>query len=181
MKFTQLKLPGVYVIEAEPFLDDRGAFRRHFCKSEFEAYGIASSVEQANVSENKHALTLRGFHYQLGESAEGKTLSCLRGSIYDIIVDLRSDSPTYMQWVSVELNEKNRKSIHIAPGCANAFLTLEDNSLIQYYVSTRYTPESERGVRYNDASFGFVWPSAPRFISDKDADHPDFVKEVVSI
>ncbi len=180
MLFHETKLKGVFIIEAEPFIDDRGAFRRHFCKKEFSQNGIVSGVEQANVSENIHAWTLRGFHYQLGSDAEGKTLSCLRGAIYDIIVDLRPNSDTYMQWVSVELNENNRKSIHIAPGCANAFLTLEAHSVIQYYVSAAYNPNAERGIRYNDPAFEFTWPREPEFISEKDANHPDYLGQPVA-
>ena len=116
MKFTELELPGVFRIEAEPFEDERGAFRRHFCEKEFSEHGIVSNMKQSNVSENFFSQTLRGFHYQEEPYAEGKTLSCLKGSIYDIVVDLRPDSKTYMQWISIELSAKNRTSVHIAPG-----------------------------------------------------------------
>jgi len=101
-------------------------------------------------------------------------LSCLKGGIYDIIVDLRPESSTYMQWISFELNEENRYSIHIAPGCANAFLTMVDNCLVHYYCSQPYTPKAERGIRYNDAAFNFEWPLEPSLISDKDRSHPDY-------
>ena len=127
MKFNEQSISGVFLIESEPFIDERGAFRRHFCKKEFTNHGIENVVEQANVSENKFACTLRGFHYQLPPFGEGKTLSCLNGSIFDIVVDLREDSKTFMGWVSFELSCENRKSLHVPPGCANAFLTLEDN------------------------------------------------------
>jgi len=176
MKFHSQKIPGVFLIEPTPFIDDRGVFRRHFCDVEFSQYGIVTDVRQCNVSENRYAHTLRGFHYQLPPFGEGKTLSCLKGSIYDIIVDLRPESPTYMQWVSFELNEDNRQTIHIAPGCANAFLTLEDNCLIHYYCSQPYTPNAERGIRYNDPAFDFKWPHEPAAISEKDLNHPDFIK-----
>jgi dTDP-4-dehydrorhamnose 3,5-epimerase len=174
MKFKELKLPGVFCIDAEPFIDERGAFRRHFCEKEFAENGIVNNMKQSNVSENKFAHTLRGFHYQIGEHAEGKTLSCLSGKIFDVVVDLRKDSPTFMQWISLELSAENRKSVHIAPGCANAFLTMEDNCLIHYYCSTSYNPSSERGIRYNDPAFNFEWPTTPKVISDKDLNHPDF-------
>jgi dTDP-4-dehydrorhamnose 3,5-epimerase len=174
MKFYEQRLSGVYLIQPEPFADHRGMFRRHFCEQEFAHHGIATEVKQSNVSENHFAYTLRGFHYQIAPFGEGKTLCCLKGEIYDIIVDLRPDSPTYMQWVSFNLNEENRHSIHIAPGCANAFLTMEPNSLIHYYCSQPYTPEAERGIRYNDPAFDFEWPHAPEVISDKDTSHPDF-------
>ena len=176
MKFIEQKLKVVFIIEPTPFSDERGVFRRHFCHKEFNENGIENMVKQANISENIFKHTLRGFHYQLAPYGEGKTLSCLKGSIYDIIVDLRKDSETYMQWISVELNESNKKSVHIAPGCANAFLTLEDNSLIQYYCSEEYNPEYERGIRFNDPAFNFSWPTEPKVISDKDKNHPNFIR-----
>lgn len=175
MKFIPQTIPGAFLIEAAPFADDRGVFRRHFCEKEFAAHGIANVVMQANISENRYAHTLRGFHYQLLPAGEGKTLSCLQGSIYDVIVDVRPDSPTYMKWVSFELKAANRQSIHIPPGCANAFLTLEDNSVMHYYCSHSYVPAMERGIRWSDPAFGFRWPHVPKVISDKDANHPDYI------
>jgi dTDP-4-dehydrorhamnose 3,5-epimerase len=174
MKFIEQKLPDVFLIEPKPIIDDRGSFRRHFCKKEFAENGIISDISQSNVSENKYAFTLRGFHYQLSPHSEGKTLSCLKGSIYDIVVDLRHESQTYMKWVSFELNQKNRNSVHIPPGCSHAFLTLEDNCLIHYYCSEPFSPELERGIRYNDPSFNFEWPAEPKVISSKDMNHPDY-------
>lgn len=174
MKFLKSKINGAYSIFPEPFVDTRGMFRRHFCYKEFKKNNIRYNVEQANVSENKYALTLRGFHYQVYPYQEGKTLSCLKGSIYDIIVDLRKNSPSYMRWESFELSEKNRKSIFIPPGCANAFLTLTSDCLIHYYCSKSYNPSAEKGIRYNDPSFNFIWPKKPKVISHKDLNHPDF-------
>jgi len=174
MKFTEQKLKGVFIIEAEPIFDDRGAFRRHFCRNEFAKHGIEPVVKQANISENKFAYTLRGFHYQIEPYQEAKTLSCIQGKIYDIVVDLRPDSSTFMHWVSVELSGSNRKSLHIAPGCANAFMTLEDNTILHYYHSEFYTPGYERGIRFNDPAFGFKWPDDPKYMSEKDKNHPDF-------
>jgi len=175
MKFSQENIKGVFIIEPEPFMDERGVFRRHFCEKEFNDHEITAIVKQSNVSENKYKFTLRGFHYQVAPYSEGKTLSCLKGSIYDVVVDLRSESPSYMKWIAAELNEQNRKSIHVPPGCANAFLTLQDSSLIHYYCSESYNSQAERGIRYNDPSFRFVWPSKPLFISDKDLNHPDYI------
>ena len=174
MKFFEQSIAGVFVIEPEPFVDERGMFRRHFAQEEFAAHGIVTDVKHCNVSENKFKHTLRGFHYQLAPYGEGKTLSCLKGSIYDIVVDLRPESATYLKWFGVELNEDNRQSVHIPPGCANAFLTLQDNCLIHYYCSEAYHGESERGIRYNDPLFNFNWPTEPVIISDKDRNHPDF-------
>ena len=174
MKFIEQKIKGVFLIEPQPYKDERGIFRRHFCAKEFSDNGLADIVKQANVSENNFAYTLRGFHYQVAPYGEGKTLSCLKGSIYDIIVDLRKESETYLEWISFNLDEKNRNSSHIPPGCANAFLTLEDNCLIQYYCSKEYVSEAESGIRYNDPNFNFIWPFEPKIISDKDNSHPDF-------
>ena len=175
MKFTEQRINGVFEIEATPFVDDRGAFRRQFCDAEFAQHGIVDVVRQSNVSENSHAYTLRGFHYQQEPYGEGKTLTCLRGSIYDIIVDLRPDSETYLQWEAFELSGDKRNAIHIPPGCANAFLTLENDCLIQYYCSEPYTPGAERGIRFDDPKFSFKWPHQPLFISEKDKGHPNFV------
>jgi len=176
MKFHEQELSGVYIIEPEPFIDERGVFRRHFCEREFSENGIITDVQQSNVSENKYAYTLRGFHYQVDPYEEGKTLSCLKGSIYDVVVDLRPDSKTYMQWISVELSEQNRYSVHIAPGCANAFFTLQDDCLIHYYCSQSYVPDAELGIRYDDPSFKFKWPCEPKVISERDMNHPDYKK-----
>lgn len=177
MKFFEQKIKGVMLIEAEPFIDDRGAFRRNFCINEFNDAGIDSVVKQANISENKFAFTLRGFHYQLEPYQEAKTISCLNGRIYDIVVDLRSESPTFMKWVSFEIGGLDRKSIHIPKGCANAFLSLEDKTLLHYYSSEFYSPEYERGIRYNDPAFEFEWPEEIKHISEKDNNHPDFLSK----
>ncbi len=174
MKFIPTPIAGVTIIEAEPFEDDRGVFRRHFDAKEFQQANVLSKVRQANVSENKFALTLRGFHYQLPPHAEAKTLSCIKGRMYDIAVDLRPSSPTYLKWTGIELTENNRKSFHIPLGCANAFLTLEPSTIIHYYVSQDYEPSAERGIRFNDPTFNFVWPETPKLISEKDQGHPDF-------
>jgi dTDP-4-dehydrorhamnose 3,5-epimerase len=176
MKFIKSKIKDAYYIQPEPFVDERGIFRRHFCFKEFKQNGIPYNVEQANLSENKYPYTLRGFHYQVFPYQEGKTLSCLKGSIFDIILDLREESPTYMQWESFELSDKNRNSIFIPPGCANAFLTLSENCLIHYYCSKSYNPDAEKGIRYNDPSFNFIWPRKPEVISEKDLNHPDYKK-----
>lgn len=176
MIFHPQKIAGVYLIEPTSFKDDRGVFRRHFCDKEFAENKIVTNIRQANVSENNFACTLRGFHYQVVPFGEAKTLSCLKGKIYDIIVDLRKESRTYMEWISFELTDQNRYSIHIAPGCANAFLTLVDGCLIHYYCSQPYSPDAERGIRYNDPAFGFKWPVVPKIISQKDANNPDYIR-----
>ena len=177
MILCEIEISGVYVIKPEPFSDERGIFRRHFCSKEFSEHSIVTNVEQCNVSENKFKYTLRGFHYQVAPHGEGKTLSCFKGSMFDVVVDIRPKSKTYLKWIGVELSEANRNSVHVPPGCANAFLTLEDNTVIHYYCSYPYTPEAERGIRYNDPFFKFDWPAKPSIISEKDRNIPDFNPE----
>ncbi len=174
MKFGELDIAGAWLIEPELVSDERGVFRRHFCIDEFAAHGIATRIAQGNVSENPHLHTLRGFHYQLAPHAEGRTLSCFSGAFYDVIVDLRHDSKSFLHWTAVTLNAKDRASLHIPPGCANAYLTMEPNTVVHYYMSESYTLGSYRGFRYNDPAFEFVWPAKPRLISEKDRSFPDF-------
>ena len=175
MIFIEQKIKGVWLINPTPFEDDRGIFRRHFCNKEFKLNNIDINISQSNVSENKYKGTLRGFHYQLAPNQEAKTLSCFNGRIYDIVVDLRKDSATYKQWISVELTQDNRSMVHVPKGCANAFLTLEDKCIIHYYCSDPYVPKNEKGMRYNDPSFDFKWPYEPKIISEKDLNHPDYI------
>ena len=171
MKFLKQKLKGVYVIKPEPFKDKRGMFRRHFCKKELKKIGIETGVQQANISENPKKGTLRGFHYQKKPHQEAKTISCLKGSFFDVIIDLRKNSPTYKKWQSFVITEKNRLSLHIPKGCANAFLTLENNTLIHYYCSNSYNPKFESGVLFNDPALKIKWPFKPTHISEKDKNH----------
>jgi dTDP-4-dehydrorhamnose 3,5-epimerase len=174
MKFSELALPGVWLIEADLHRDSRGVFRRHFCAREFSAHGLAPDVAQGNISENPQSGTLRGFHYQVGAHQEAKTLSCLAGGIYDIVVDLRRDSPTFMRWIAVELSAGDRRSLHVPVGCANGWMTTENGSIVHYYMSAFYAPEADRGIRYDDPAFAFRWPTAPNVISDKDLSYPNF-------
>lgn len=174
MIFLVTEIPNVYVIKPEPFSDERGLFRRHFCRKEFSEHGIVTDIEQCNVSENKFKHTLRGFHYQIPPYGEGKTLSCFKGAVYDIVIDLRPESSAYLKWIGIELSELNRKTVHVPPYCANAFLTLKDNTVVHYYCSNPYVPEAERGIRYNDPFFKFDWPAEPKVISEKDLNIPDF-------
>lgn len=172
MKFKELDVAGAWLIEPELVSDERGSFRRHFCSEEFAAHGIETRVMQGNVSENPHLHTLRGFHYQLAPHAEGKTISCFSGALYDIIVDLRPDSKSFLQWVAVTLDAKDRSSLYIPPGCANAYLTVAPDTVVHYYMSELYTPGSYRGFCYNDPSFDFEWPAKPLVISDRDRNLP---------
>lgn len=174
MIFHEQKLKGVYLIEPEPYGDERGQLRRHFCQKEFNNQGLLTDIKQCNISENNKKHTLRGFHYQLSPYGENKLLSCIKGSIYDIVIDLRKKSNTYLKWKSFELTEENRLSLYVPIGCANAYLTLEDNTWILYYHSEFYTPGFESGLRYNEPLFNFSWPIEIKIISDKDKNWPDF-------
>lgn len=165
-------LPGSALIELDRLEDDRGFFARAFCRQEFIEAGLEPAVEQCNISYNHHKGTLRGFHYQLPPHEEAKTIRCLRGAIYDVIVDLRPDSPTYLQHFGAELNEDNRLAMHIPKGFAHAYLTLVDGTETLYQVSTPYTPGAERGLRWDDPALGIEWPIPVEHISAKDASWP---------
>lgn len=175
------KLSGVFLIEPEPHRDERGMLRRHFCQREFAEYGIMTDVKQCNVSENKKRHTLRGFHYQLPPYGENKILSCMKGAIYDVVVDMREDSDSYLKWEAFELTEENRLSLYVPIGCANAYLTLKDDTWIFYYHSEFYTPGAEAAIRYNDPAFGFDWPADPAVISEKDLAYPNFSSKVSGV
>lgn len=138
-------------------------------------------VKQCNVSENKKQYTLRGFHCQLPPYGENKIISCIKGAIFDVVVDLRVDSDSYLRWESFELTEENRLSLYVPKGCANAYLTLQDNSWIFYYHSEFYAPIAEAGIRYNDPLFKFEWPAEPKIISDKDLNLSDFTPNLFNL
>lgn len=174
MKFQETKLKGAFTLELEKREDSRGFFARSFCRKEFEAHGLNPNVVQANYSYNAKQGTLRGMHFQRAPYAEAKIISVAQGAIYDVIVDLREGSPTYKQWVGVELSAENRRSLYVPEGFAHGFLTLQDGTAATYLVTQFYTPSSEGGVRYNDPQFGIVWPRAVAEISDKDKSWPDF-------
>lgn len=172
MKFTETPLSGAFVIDLEPFVDERGAFARAFCAREFAEHGITTEVAQVNLSENPTRGTLRGMHHQVPPAAEGKLVRCVRGSLHDVIVDMRPDSPTRLGWFGVELSAANGRALYIPPQFAHGFLTLTDDVLAFYQVTEFYTPGAERGIRYDDPAVGIEWPEEPRLLSDKDASWP---------
>ena len=174
MIFTETKLKGAYVIEIEKLKDHRGFFARAWCQNEFKAQGLTSSLVQANVSFNKKKGTLRGMHYQLSPYEETKLVRCNRGAIYDVIIDLRPASPSYAQWIGVELTAKNYKMLYVPRNFAHGFQTLEDNTEVTYQVSQFYTPGSERGIRWDDPAFSIEWLTDVQVISDKDKSWPEF-------
>ena len=174
MKFIEQKLAGLYLISPEPYEDKRGIFRRHFCQREFSEHHLMVDIKQCNISENTREFTLRGFHFQSPPFGENKLISCIRGNIHNIVLDVRPESNTYLKWQSFELSEKNRLSLYIPLGCANAFLTKQENTWVLYYHSEFFTPKAECGIKYNDPMFNFDWPADPTVISDKDANLPHF-------
>lgn len=166
------EITGVQLIKPSFFRDNRGRFRRTFCFQALADAGIDFVVRQSNLSENPYAYTLRGFHWQ--ESNETKILTCVTGEIFDIVADIRIDSPTFGMWRGFQLSAENGYSLLIPAGCANAWLTLTDNTAIHYWHSDIYRPEAERGMRFDDPFFEFKWPNQPVIISAKDQSHPDY-------
>ena len=173
MIFKETKIKGVYLIEPEFLTDERGFFARSFCKEEFQRYGLDSDIVQCNISYNKKKGTLRGMHYQVPPFEEAKIVSCSKGSIYDVAVDLRRDSSTCCQWVATELSEKNFKMIYIPRGCAHGFQTLEDDAMVFYQMTEFFHSECARGIHWNDTAIGIVWPLPVGKISEKDCSYED--------
>lgn len=174
MRLVSRPLPGMLVLQAEPRVDPRGFFARCFCRDELAAFGVDAGIAQANLSFSAQAGTLRGLHYQIGASAETKVVTCLQGALHDVVLDLRSDSPTFGRHAAVELSAANRRLLVIPEGCAHGFLTTGDATLLLYMVSRAYDPVRERAVRWDDPSFAIYWPGPPRVISPRDAAIPDF-------
>jgi dTDP-4-dehydrorhamnose 3,5-epimerase len=177
LRFTETKLKGAYLIDPEKFADQRGFFARSFSRDEFAAHGLRTEFVEAGVSFNRTRFTLRGMHFQAPPHAQAKLVRCTRGAIYDVMIDLRPESPTYKQWVAENLTEENRLMLYIPEGFAHGYQTLADNSEVFYQLSAGYAPPSERGVRWNDPAFGIPWPDVPRIMSDRDATYPDFDRE----
>lgn len=175
MKFQELVLKGAYLLNSDTVLDNRGKFIRTFCSKEFGEQGLNSAVSQCNLSFNKHRGTLRGMHYQLRPYEETKVVFCVHGSMYDVIIDLRPNSPTYCQWTAAELHAGDGKMLYIPCGFAHGFQTLEDDTTVSYIMGEAYHPEAAAGVRWNDPAFNIAWPEGLQaVISDKDSGYPDF-------
>ena len=174
MTFHETKLPGVFEIRIEPRADERGFFARAWCQKEFEAHGLDASLVQSNVSFNSRKGTLRGVHYQEAPQAESKLVRCTSGAIYDVVVDLRTESATFKEWVAVTLKAEERNMIYVPQGCGHGFLTLEDGTEIFYQMSQFYNAEAARGVRWNDPTFRIAWPQQVEVISERDRTYPNF-------
>jgi dTDP-4-dehydrorhamnose 3,5-epimerase len=174
MKFEEILLKGAWVIDLDAVVDGRGYFARAYCEHEFKAHGIDPKVVQCNLAFNHKAGTLRGMHFQTAPAEESKLVRCVRGGVYDVIIDLRPESPTYLMHYGVELSAENKRMLYAPKGFAHGYQTLVDETEVFYMVSESYTPEYERGYRYNDPRFDIQWPLPIRALSEKDAGWPLF-------
>jgi len=174
MKWTNIALPGAYVVELEPVYDDRGFFARTWCSEEFKSRGLVVDLVQCSISYNTRRGTLRGMHYQEEPYAEVKLVRCTAGALYDVILDLRPSSPTYGKWHAMELNATNRKMVYVPKGFAHGFQSLTDHSEVLYCISESYRAESAKGVRWDDSAFKIEWPIPEKIISERDQRFPDY-------
>jgi dTDP-4-dehydrorhamnose 3,5-epimerase len=174
MIFKETRLKGAYIIEIEALEDERGFFARSFCQKEFEEHGLNPCIVQCSISYNKERGTLRGMHYQVAPYEEAKLVSCVRGAIYDVIIDLRPSSPTCSQWLAAELSSENNNMIYIPKGFAHGFQTLKDDTVVFYQMSEFYHPECARGVRWDAPVFGVKWPLHNPILSERDLAYKDF-------
>lgn len=176
MIFKEARLKGAFIIEPERIEDHRGFFARAWCQKEFEAHGLNPRLVQINLSFNKKRGTLRGMHYQITPNQEAKLFRCTRGAMYDVMIDLRPESPTYLEWLGVELRADNSRMLYVPEGFANGYQALTDNTEVFYQVSQFYSPDSERAIRWDDPIFGIKWPETDNLvISEKDKNWPDYV------
>jgi dTDP-4-dehydrorhamnose 3,5-epimerase len=176
MIFTETALKNAYIIEPERYEDDRGHFARVFCEKEFETHGFKLNMVQSNIAFSRKKATLRGLHYQVNPYAEVKLVRCITGSIFDVIIDLRPESSTYKQWFGIELNSKNNRMLLIPENFAHGYQSLVDDTEVFYQVSQFYTPDAERGVRWDDPAFNIEWPEMVHpIISEKDKSWSDFL------
>jgi dTDP-4-dehydrorhamnose 3,5-epimerase len=171
---TGCSLHGAYVIEPEAHTDERGSFVRTYCRRHYAEHGIDFVPVQISISSNTRRGTLRGLHFQAPPRPEAKVVVCIRGSAFDVAVDLRADSPTYGRWTGVDLTRENRRAVYVPPGCAHGFQTLEDDTELLYLISEFYDSKLQRGVRWNDPALEIGWPLEPTVISERDGSFPDF-------
>jgi len=174
MKFTPTKIPGAFIIDPEPIEDERGYFARTWCRDELRERGLVGELAQASVSFNHKRGTLRGMHLQGPPSEEAKIVSSRHGAIYDVILDLRPQSPTFLEWESFTLTESNRRMVYVPEGLGHGFQTLEPNTEVHYQISVAYDPKRSFGFRHDDAAFGIAWPFPVTTISERDQNHPSF-------
>jgi dTDP-4-dehydrorhamnose 3,5-epimerase len=174
MLFSETPLQGAVIIESPPAVDDRGTFSRLFCAEEFQAHSLPPTFVQSGLVHNKARGTLRGMHFQRAPKAEGKLVRCIRGGIYDVIVDLRPSSPTLRRWFALELTGAGTRALYVPPGFAHGYLTLTDEAEILYQMTESYAAELADGVRWNDPAFGISWPDEVRVISERDRNFRDY-------
>ena len=174
MKWTVLPLAGAYQVEIQPVSDERGFFARTWCAEEMQEFGLDVQFVQCSISYNERRGTLRGMHYQAQPHSESKLVRCTAGAIYDVIVDLRPKSPTFRNWIAVELTSSNRKAVYIPSGFAHGFQSLSDHSEVFYQISESYRLDFSRGVRWDDPAFGFKWPLETAILSERDRSFPNF-------
>jgi len=174
MIFNETAVHGAYTIDVNRIGDERGYFGRLWCQKELNDMGLKSHICQSNVGFSPVKGTLRGLHFQRAPHAEVKIVRCTRGAVFDVVVDLREWSPTYLKWHGVELNEDNGTMLYVPEGCATGYLTLRENSEIYYHATEFYQPESAHGVRWNDPAIGIEWPAEPEVLSDNDINWPDY-------
>ena len=179
MDFLDSKIEGCYRVELERHGDERGFFARLFCEKELFNVGLNFKLSQANDSFSADKGTLRGMHYQKENFSETKIIRCLKGAIYDVVIDLRPSSKSYLTWDSFHLDEKNRSMVVVPQGCAHGFMTMDENTEVFYLVDAMYAPEFEDGVRWNDPKFNIKWPMLPQVISAKDQNWADFEKPTI--
>jgi len=177
MIFTRTELAGAVLVDIERREDSRGYFARTYCEREFAAHGLPARMVQANVSCTRRAGTLRGMHWQSAPHEEDKLVRCVRGAVWDAIVDIRAGSDTYCRWLGIELNEGNGRMLFVPKGFAHGFITLSDDAVVVYQMSEFYTPAAARGARHDDSAFGIDWPLAATDMSEKDRTWPDFVRQ----
>ena len=176
MKFTETKIPGVFVIELERHEDDRGWFARAWSREEFAAHGLPTDLAQTNLSHNTQRGTVRGMHFQTAPNAEVKLIRCVAGAVHDIALDLRPESPTFKQSVATELSADNGLAMFLPEGIAHGFQTLTDNAMLFYQMSTPYALEASSGARWNDSAFQIEWPIAEAIVCERDLAFPDFTE-----
>ena len=177
MRFSETSLAGAWMVEVDRIADERGSFARTFDRAEFQSRGMESAVVQCNTSQNIRAGTLRGMHFQAAPHGEPKLVRCVRGAVFDVIVDLRPESPTHRQWFGVQLSADDGRALYVPVDMAHGFQTLEDDSEVLYMMGHEYVPEAASGVRFDDPAFGIAWPEPPegrRVISERDAGYPDY-------
>ncbi len=174
MKFLATGIEGAHVIELEPHVDERGYLARSWSREEFRSRGLNTDLSECSLSCNRLRGTLRGLHYQAAPHEEAKLVMCVRGLVYDVIVDLRKDSDTHLIWFATELSLEHGRLLYVPEGVAHGFLTLEDDSYIHYQIAGRYAPEAARGARWNDPLLDIEWPQEPAVISDRDRGFEDY-------